>query len=268
MVNRMGRWLHALGAAVQFLTVVPLPFRPVFDERTAARSLVFFPWAGALIGAATAAAAILLPHVLPPLPAAALVLILSTAMTGALHLDGWMDTADGVLSRRPRARMLEIMKDSRVGAMGVAAAVLLLLLKWSLLAALLEQPIGAPGAVHLAAVFVWSRSAMALGVAAWPHARGSEGLAALYARASGKHALLALLAGALLVGAAYMLVGLPPLAALGYTLVGLALATAAASALALWLKARLGGLTGDTYGAMNEAAEAALLLALVAVPAS
>uniref|UniRef100_UPI0005850CC2 adenosylcobinamide-GDP ribazoletransferase n=1 Tax=Paenibacillus sonchi TaxID=373687 RepID=UPI0005850CC2 len=71
-------------------------------------------------------------------PAAVITLILWVWLTGGLHLDGWMDCADGLLSYRTRERMLEIMKDSRVGAMGVLACMLLLLLKASLLAAFLE----------------------------------------------------------------------------------------------------------------------------------
>ena len=75
---------------------------------------------------------------LPTMPAAVLLLAIWVVLTGGLHLDGLMDTADGILSHRPREQMLEIMKDSRVGAMGVIVCVLHLLLKFSLLYTLLD----------------------------------------------------------------------------------------------------------------------------------
>ncbi|MCZ4151790.1 adenosylcobinamide-GDP ribazoletransferase, partial [Escherichia coli] len=102
-------------------------------------SVVYYPLVGAAIGLAVWLGGALFGTVLPALPAAVLTLTLWVWLTGGLHLDGWMDTADGLLSYRSRERMLEIMKDSRVGAMGVIACVLLLMMKAALLADFIAQ---------------------------------------------------------------------------------------------------------------------------------
>ncbi|WP_148091983.1 adenosylcobinamide-GDP ribazoletransferase, partial [Paenibacillus sp. 598K] len=112
---------------------------------------------------------------LPTLPAAVLVLIAWAALTGGLHLDGWMDTADGVLSHRSRERMLEIMRDSRVGAMGVIAGTLLLMFKLSLLASLLALRPMSEALMWLAIIPLWSRWWMSVAVIGWPRARADGG---------------------------------------------------------------------------------------------
>ena len=104
------------------------------------RSVKFFPLVGAVLGGIYALAAALLVIWLPQMGcqvphhlAMAVLLLLPVCLTGGLHTDGFMDTMDGILSGRSRERMLEIMKDSRTGSMGVTAFVLLLLLEWAIL---------------------------------------------------------------------------------------------------------------------------------------
>ena len=106
---------------------------------------------------------------LPGLVAATLVVILLELLTRGLHLDGLMDTADGILSGAPRERALEIMKDHNVGAMGVAAAVLLLVLKVAALGALTRADAAAP----LLAGWCAARALPALNVYWWPYARAA-----------------------------------------------------------------------------------------------
>lgn len=254
---------QALIAAFQFLTRLPVPIQVPFEGAVLSRSVIYFPLAGAMIGILTGAAAWLTCLVLPPLPGAVIVLAIWTALSGGLHLDGWMDTADGVLSHRSRERMLEIMKDSRVGAMGVVAAVLLLLLKASLLAELLQDERQATVLFMLAAAPGWGRAWMAAAIALWPNARQGEGLGAMFGGVRiGQAACAFLIAAAVTLGL---------LAAAGLTFRVNAAAVAAAGIVtalcgglsAAWLNRKLGGLTGDTYGAMNEAVEAALLLIAV-----
>ncbi|XEC97207.1 adenosylcobinamide-GDP ribazoletransferase [Paenibacillus tarimensis] len=263
VVRRMNLWLQAAVAAVQFLTRIPVPVSIDFTKETVARSVVFFPVAGALIGLIVSFAAHGLSGFLPAMPAAVIVLAVWIALSGGLHLDGWMDAADGLLSHRSRERMLDIMKDSRVGAMGVIAGVLLLLFKVAVLYELLADGIDAVRLVVLFTIPVWSRLAMTAAIVGWPFARGSEGMAALFNRAGVRHIL-----GAAVVSMLIILTGLLPLEVAFYDIVLHVLATAAITALvctgmAVWFRRKLGGLTGDTYGAINEGVEAVLLLGLI-----
>ena len=125
-------------AAFQFLTRLPIPVQIDYTDRVFRRSAIFYPLVGFVIGFFLLLAGEGLALCLPAMPAAVLLLGFWVVLTGGLHLDGLMDTADGILSHRPREQMLEIMKDSRVGAMGVIVGVLHLLLKFSLLYTLLE----------------------------------------------------------------------------------------------------------------------------------
>ena len=115
--------LQAAGAAFQLITRIPIPIMIPFVPQVLARSVVYYPLVGTVVGGITAAVGWFLFAYAPAMPAAVSSVILWALLSGALHLDGLMDTADGVLSHRSRDRMLEIMKDSRVGAMGVIAAV-------------------------------------------------------------------------------------------------------------------------------------------------
>ena len=133
-------WLRAqprrLALAVTFLTSLPLR---IGGEVTAAElwgSMGWYPLVGLAMGAAAWGIFAALSWLLPPLVAAALVVLLLEAFTRGLHLDGLMDTCDGYFSGAPRERALEIMKDSRAGAMGVAGAVLVIVLKVAALGAL------------------------------------------------------------------------------------------------------------------------------------
>jgi adenosylcobinamide-GDP ribazoletransferase len=262
--NPLRLHLQAAIAAFQFLTRIPIPVQVAFEPRVLTRSVIYFPLAGALIGWCTACSGWLLSLFLPPLPAAVLALVIWIALSGALHLDGWMDTADGVLSHRPRERMLEIMKDSRVGAMGVIAAVLLLLLKASLLAELLLSGPAPAELALLAIIPVWSRTWMSAAIAGWRGARQGEGIGALFAGVTWKQAAAALLLCCVCSVLALIAGGWPAGAVLLFIIAAMLLTVVCGSVLAIWLNRKLGGLTGDTYGAMNEAVEVVLLLAAVA----
>ncbi|GGF82315.1 adenosylcobinamide-GDP ribazoletransferase [Paenibacillus albidus] len=265
----MIRRRDAVAAAFQFLSRFPVPGDPGFSRELLHRSVVYYPLVGAAIGLCVAAAAALSGLLLPPLPAAVITLILWVLLTGGLHLDGWMDTADGLLSHRSRERMLEIMKDSRVGAMGVLACVLLLLLKASLLAAWI------PGSGYTALPLlllppVWSRWFMVRAMARLPIARGDDGLAASFAGLAAVQERRALALAALLTLAAAgvpLALSGPGAAAWPLHLAAALLVPGAAYACgtlaARRASRRLGGLTGDVYGALNELLEAALLLVLV-----
>lgn len=236
-----------------FLTRFPVRIDGPVGMRDLADSVHLFPAVGALVGAA-GAAALLLGHALglPPLPCAVLALAATALLTGALHEDGLADTADGLGAGPDRVRALEIMRDSRIGSFGAVALVLTLMARASALAALGGEP-GLAAAALVAAGAV-SRAAMPAVMFAQPSARAS-GLAAEAGRPEP-----ARVAAAVLLGLAIGLFLLPtPVAATA------ALGAAASSAVAAAaLGRRFGGCTGDTLGAVQQVAEVAFLLGVVA----
>lgn len=258
------RELQAAGAAFQLLTRIPVPASIPFTPELLARSVVYYPLVGAVIGGIVAAAGAWLDGGVPAMPAAVLLMAVWMLLSGGLHMDGLMDTADGVLSHRSRERMLEIMKDSRVGAMGVIAAVVILLFKFAVLDTWLDEGRDWLAEAPLFALACGlSRLWVVIAMAGWPFARPNEGLAAMFRNVRWRHAAGAAAMQAVLT--AVCLLSFPE-ASFGW-LAGVALPAgimiAAGCGLSAWLTRRLGGLTGDTYGAMTELLEAALLFAMI-----
>ena len=250
--------MRQLTLAVTFLTGIPLPVRGAVAPTDLWRSMGWYPLVGLALGAAAWGVYAGLLELLPSLVAAVLVVLLLEAVTRALHMDGLMDTADGVLSGAPRERALEIMKDSSVGAMGVVAAVLVLLLKVAALGALARADAAAP----LLAGWAAARALPALDVYAWPYARAAgTGEAFTRERTPGP---VVMAAGLLAVGLAATALVTLAVDGAGAWYAGLAVAVVA-MAVALAVQAavakRLGGLTGDVYGMGIELAEAAALVA-------
>ena len=243
--------------AVTFLTGIPLKVEGEVSPGDLWASMGWYPLVGLTMGVSAWAVYAGLVSFLPGLVAAALVVILLELLTRGLHLDGLMDTADGILSGAPRERALEIMKDHNVGAMGVAAAVLLLVLKVAALGALTRADAAAP----LLAGWCAARALPALNVYWWPYARPA-GTGEAFTREHTPGPLQ--LAGGLLV-AGVVVAGLSGLwaGATGSWYAGLVVA-AVSTGVALGVQAavakRLGGLTGDVYGMGIELAEAAALV--------
>lgn len=237
-------------SAVSFFTVVPVPQAWVGGERELARCARYLPLLGLLIGAGAALLDVGLLRSLPPLPASTLAVFALIAISGAFHLDGLADTADGFLSARPRDRILEIMKDSRVGTMGVVAVALVLGLKVALLASL-------PATARTQALFLMPVAGRCAGL--WmltflPHARSEGGLGMVVGNmrfpgvAAGAWLVLILATWCVSRGAA----------------MGVAIGTVlCTSFFAIWCVRKIGGMTGDTCGAATELAEVipALVLA-------
>lgn len=239
-------------AAVQFLTIVPLPAGLHPDERALGGSLPFFPVVGLLTGAAVALADCGLGRLLPVGVTSVMTVVLMIAVSGALHIDGLADTADGFFSSRPRERILAIMRDSRTGPMGVAAVVCTVALKIALIAAvagpwrwwvLLITPLA-------------GRCALLTNIALLPYARPEGGLVGVFHRARSRlhvpWALAVLLAAGVFAG------GVPGVIAAGAAfLAGLLFAA--------YSFHRIGGLTGDTLGAACELTELAPALVAAAM---
>lgn len=240
--------MRRLAVAVAFLTRLPVPGAGGMDASSVGRASAFFPIAGALLGATLVATRHALPPHLPEPLQAGLLLALLALLTGALHLDGLADTADGLGGGRTREDALRIMRDHAVGAYGASSLVLLLLVEAAALAALLR---GAAADRWLLLALIVSRWAPLPLARALPYARPGGGLGAAATDHGGWAGLAT--ATALALGAAAW-VGWAGLAALGAT--GLLLL-----ALGWRLRQRLGGVTGDTLGAAVVLTEALVLVA-------
>ncbi len=236
--------------ALQHLTRINI-YKGDFNEVAFGRASVFFPVVGLLIGALLLLAHRLLTYIFPVPLVAALLVVLMVLITGGMHLDGFMDTVDGVFSGRPRERKLEIMRDSRVGAFGVLGLVCLLLLKYN---AFLSMPAPLIYQAILLAVLL-SRWSMVYAIACFPYAR-REGLGTLYNRYTGKRELI------WATGSTIILAVLVAWAA------GLILLLAAwgwVHFMGSKLTGELGGLTGDIYGATAETTELLIYLAVISL---
>jgi adenosylcobinamide-GDP ribazoletransferase len=235
--------LRPLACALLFLTRVPLP-QLTLTPRDFARSAAYFAWVGALVAAVLWAVSLLVPALGERL-SALLVVAAWVVITGGLHLDGLADTVDGLSGGRgERERTLEIMRDSRIGSHGALALVLLVALKW----AALERVLSLHSLGWLMAPVV-ARFACTLLMAWFPYAR-EQGLGGGFVGAVRWPALLSGVVAVSLAG--FVLSPGAPLSALAATLAALLLA---------WrVGQRLGGLTGDVYGAAIELSELAALL--------
>lgn len=241
--------MKSLFAALGFLTVLPLPGRWLGTEEDLGRSLIWFPLVGALIGMIAAAIDLGLGMILPQTVVSAITVLILLAASGGLHMDGLADSADGFFSSRSRERMLEIMRDSRSGPMGVMAICALLLLKITTLAAV-------PAPLRITTIVLMplaGRTALTVSLAALPYARSTGGLAEVF-RPSLRQGLIT---AALLIVAGWLLQGYPGLLAAGAAL-------AATLLLAAYSKSKIGGFTGDTLGAACELTELAPALVAAA----
>lgn len=124
--------LREFFVAQQFLSRLPVKVANVREEEFG-RSLLYFPLVGLLLGAISGVCFLVFASIFPRMVACALTLAIYTILTGAIHLDGFADTIDGLCGSRDREEALRIMRDSRIGVMGVTGLVLLLLLKFALL---------------------------------------------------------------------------------------------------------------------------------------
>jgi adenosylcobinamide-GDP ribazoletransferase len=246
-----------LTLAVTFLTGIPLKVEGEVSPSDLWGSMGWYPLVGLVMGLAAWIVYGGLVLFLPGLVAAALVIILLELLTRGLHLDGLMDTADGILSGAPRERALEIMKDHNVGAMGAAAAILLLILKVAALGALSRADAAAP----LIAGLCVARTLPALGVYHWPYARpAGTGEAFTRERTPGTLQLAGgfLAAGIVVAGFVSLVTGAAGSWFAGLVVAGVAMAVSLG--VQAYVARRLGGLTGDVYGMGIELAEAAALV--------
>jgi adenosylcobinamide-GDP ribazoletransferase len=240
--------LKGIRIALGFLT--RLPIQGDIDEKALAQSIIYYPLIGLFLGALLVGCYLIIQPFLPPGPIAFLLVVVLIILTGNLHLDGLMDTADGIFSGRSRQGTLEIMRDSRMGAHGVTAGMLIILGKYIFLAHL-------PDSIIIGALIsmpLMGRWIMVYSLALYPYAREGEGLGRVFAERTGVKEIS--IATLITIG---ILLGIWGPQGMGY--------------LALWglfgvlfvrfCARKLGGVTGDTCGAAGEFIETIVLLTLL-----
>lgn len=245
----MIKYLKRFILMVQFLTTIPLRFRLDVTEEDFGKGLVFAPAVGLILGGILAGAWYVFCLVFPVYVSAVLIVIIYILLTGGLHLDGLGDTFDGLFSNRPRERMLEIMRDSRVGTNAVLAVTAVLLLytalissfdKDAILKVLLLMPVaGRVGSLVGSGISRYARSGEGLGKSFIEYCGAAEVTAGL---------IIYFLIFFLTAGVQGLIAALvPPVTAFAAT---------------KFLNRKIGGATGDTLGAVCEINQVIFLLAI------
>jgi adenosylcobinamide-GDP ribazoletransferase len=245
---RLEGLVRDLRIAISLCTRLPVAPSTAVGDGDVARAAWAFPLAGVLIGLIAASVYWLADRVhIPPICASVLALATSLLLTGAMHEDGLADTADGFGGGRTREKKLEIMRDSRIGTFGASALGLSLLLRWSALAALEETRSVATALIvaHGAA-----RATLPAFMSLVAPAR-TDGLSS----GAGQPPPISV-AVALGLGIAALAIGF----GIGAMLAGVVLLAAIGLLLAWIARRQIGGQTGDVLGALEQTAEAALLL--------
>ena len=235
--------MRNLRLAIGFLTV--LPFAPP-GTTPMGPARAYFPLVGLALGAILAGLDFAAREALPSPVVGALLVAALLVLTRAIHTEGFLDSCDGLFGGYTPAKRLEILRDTHVGAFAVVGGTSLLLLKWTLLT-------GIPDEIRAGLLVLFpclSRFGMLSTMAAFAYAREVGTGTAFQSGANRRQVAFALatavVAGGLLLGASGMVL--------------LAAAIGVSLALGRWISAMLGGMTGDTYGCVNEAAEVTVLL--------
>jgi adenosylcobinamide-GDP ribazoletransferase len=244
--------LRGVRAAFTFLTRIPVGGFPYADADWR-WSAAHFPLVGAVIGAIMAATWYLTAP-LGAAPAVVLALIASLVVTGGFHEDGLADTADALGGGHDRAKVLAILKDSRIGSFGGLALAATLLLRAALLVEL-----GALAPVALVATQAASRMPPIWLMALLPYATDDAVAKSRHINRAGLAQALVATGWAIAIVAGLVSVGLPPSSALAL----LAVAAPVAAFLGWRFWRRVGGVTGDFLGATQQVVEAAMLAAIL-----
>lgn len=236
---------------MQFLTRIPINVNIEALEEDFAKGVVYFPIVGLVIGAFNMAVYTAASKLLGGIFPAVCCLVANAAITGGLHIDGLADTCDGIFSARPRDRILEIMRDSRIGTNGTIAIIFDFLLRLAALTAMTGRTL------YLAILLspVIAKTLIVLLMKTSVYARSGPGLGGLYLEK--QTAARTALSAAIGLAIIYAFLGLPGLAAF-------AVCSVACVAYRYYIYSKLQGMTGDTLGAANEVLEAVFLIILAA----
>ncbi|MBI5047867.1 MAG: adenosylcobinamide-GDP ribazoletransferase [Deltaproteobacteria bacterium] len=237
--------------ALQFLTIIPVKIKGMVEERELGRSTAFFPLVGAVQGIILVAANLIFSRFLPTDISSAIVLVVLILINGGFHLDGFADTVDGIAGGSTKEERLNIMKDSRVGAIGVVAIVLVLLLRFLAINALAthHSPLTTNSILFLLPVIGrWSMVPMAY----WSeYARPTGGLGRAFIEHTGIKEFLLATVSALFVS--IILLSWNGLIYAGIIFIVVYMST-------LFFNKKLGGVTGDVLGFQNEISEVIYLV--------
>ena len=235
--------MRDLRLAVGFLTI--LPFAPR-DPAEMGPARAYFPFVGLALGGILAVLDFAAREALPSPVVDALLVVAMLVLTRAIHTEGFLDSCDALFGGHSPERRLEILRDSHVGAFAVIGGAALILLKWSLLMSIM-------GDLRIGLLVVFpclSRFGMLCTMAAFPYAR-EQGLGRVFKDGAQPWHVVFGLATAAVAGGALLGIG-------GLVLLGAAIVVSLG--LGRWISGMLGGMTGDTYGAVNELTEVTVLL--------
>ena len=247
----------ALLAAIRFLTAIPLPWGRDATQEEFVRSVGYYPVVGLIIGLILAGLSWLLRLILPSAVVNIVLIIYLVMISGAIHLDGFVDTCDGIGGHKTAEERRQVMRDSRVGGFGVIGACCLLLAKYISLNSV-PQPLLMSTLVLMPVISRW---AMVYAICAYPSASPS-GLGKERKQASDwtRFILATFITLVIAIGLAwwanityYYLAG--PAIIVGIWVIVIIMGA--------YFKHKFNGLTGDTYGAINEVTEVGVLIMVV-----
>ena len=249
------RVINRFGFALTFLTRLPFPGKIKYNDKLPSRSMGLYPLIGLIIGSIIFTFDYLVGGFLPPRLTNVFVLTLFVYITGGLHLDGLIDTADGIFSCREKEKIIEIMHDSLIGAFGAIAMFLTLLLKYSLLMELQ----GTYRGVALIVAPIISRWMVVYAAKQYPKATESKlGRSFNYELGIKQvvEATVFLILGMVIV---FWLFNIPFYS----ILLAFMLSLLVTMAFSHYIINKLDGLTGDIYGAINEIVELVVMFLFV-----
>lgn len=246
------RIVHAIFMSLGMFCAIPCPYRP-WDDGARNLMVAFLPLVGALVGLVWWSVSAFLALFGVPAPLAAALLCAAPHLaTGFLHLDGFMDTSDAILSRRPAEEKLRILKDPHTGAFAVISLAMLLLISFGACLTLAERRTGLPAFFFLPVIV---RACAGTAVSFMRPLGHSQYAGAYRERTQAVHALIPCLLGLTALAASALLYGAPSLLPLAAAAGAYALAARGASR-------ALGGFSGDLSGYALVIAEAGGLVAL------
>lgn len=237
--------------ALQFLTSIPVKVNSIKEEDIA-KSMVYFPFIGLLLGGFLAAANNLMIVLnFNELVSSVMIVVLLVILTAGLHLDGLADTCDALLSGKPKDEMLKIMRDSRIGVMGVLGLICVLLLKISLIYSI-SAPLKAAALILMCVVSRWC---MVFSIFLFPYAR-QAGKAKFFIQGRNiKIFVLSAISALICIWAGW---GVKSLLFFGA-------AALFSYSTAKLINKKIGGITGDSIGAINELAEVIVLFVICVI---
>lgn len=231
--------------ALQFLTIIPVKAGDAID-RNIRGAIACFPLVGLLIGLVLAGAGCLMSFLnFGQLPMNTILLILLAFLTGGLHLDGLADTFDGMAGGKDRSEILRIMRDPHIGTMGTLSIILAVMLELALLSGI-DITLKVRSLLLLCILSRWS---MVLAMFLFPYARGEGKAQGFFKNIDSKNFILASVVTLFLAMVLWQLKGI--------LIIGIvALSTYVTGK---FVNGRIGGITGDTLGAVNEISQIIVL---------